>query len=86
MKEILRTGDPVQLSWVSALLAGENIEMVVLDTHMSFAEGSISAIPRRIMVANEDYEAALRLLVDVGEIEAVAEKADSLLGGQRDRG
>jgi tRNA1(Val) A37 N6-methylase TrmN6 len=82
MKEILRTGDPVQLSWVSALLAGENIEMVVLDTHMSFAEGSISAIPRRIMVADEDYEAALRLLVDVGEIEAVAEKADSLLGGQ----
>jgi len=82
MKEILRTGDPVQLSWVSALLAGENIEMVVLDTHMSFAEGSISAIPRRIMVADEDYEAALRLLVDVGEIEAIAEKADSLLGGQ----
>jgi tRNA1(Val) A37 N6-methylase TrmN6 len=82
MKEILRTGDPVQLSWVSALLAGENIEMVVLDTHMSFAEGSISAIPRRIMVADVDYEAAIRLLADVGEIEADADKADSLLGGQ----
>jgi tRNA1(Val) A37 N6-methylase TrmN6 len=82
MKEILRTGDPVQLSWVSAMLAGENIETVVLDTHMSFVEGSISAIPRRIMVADEDYEAARRLLADAGETEAVADKADSLLGGQ----
>lgn len=82
MKEILRTGDPVQLSWVSALLAGENIEAMVLDTHMSFAEGSISAIPRRIMVADEDYEAAMRLLADAGETEAVTDKADSLLGGQ----
>ncbi len=82
MKEILRTGDPVQLSWVSAMLAGENIETIVLDTHMSFAEGSASAIPRRIMVADEDYEAARRLLADAGETEAVADKADSLLGGQ----
>lgn len=82
MKEILRTGDPVRLSWVSAMLAAENIETVVLDTHMSIVEGSISAIPRRIMVADEDYEAALRLLADLGETEAVVDKADSLLGGQ----
>jgi tRNA1(Val) A37 N6-methylase TrmN6 len=82
MKEILRTGDPVQLSWVSAMLAGENIETVVLDTHMSFAEGSISAIPRRVMVADQDYDAARRLLADAGETGAVTNKADSLLGGQ----
>lgn len=72
----------MQLSWVAAMLAGENIETIVLDTHMSFVEGSISAIPRRIMVADEDYEAARRLLADAGETEAVADKADSLLGGQ----
>lgn len=82
MKEILRTGDPVKLSWISALMAGENIETVILDTHMSFAEGSISAIPRRIMVANQDYDAAIRLLADAGEIEADTDKADTLLGGQ----
>lgn len=82
MKEILRTGDPVQLSWVSAMLAGENIEIVVLDTHMSSVEGSISAIPRRIMVADEDYDAARRLLADAGETGPVADKANSLLGGQ----
>lgn len=79
MKEILRTGDPVRLSWLSALLAGEDIEAVILDTHMSFAEGSISAIPRRLMVADEDYEAAMRLLAEAGETEAEADAPDSLL-------
>lgn len=82
MKEILRTGDPVRLSWVSALLAGENIEAVILDTHMSFVEGSISAIPRRLMVADEDYEAAMRLLAEAGEAEAGGAAADGLLDGR----
>jgi tRNA1(Val) A37 N6-methylase TrmN6 len=82
MKEILRTGDPVRLSWLLALLAGENIEVVILDTHMSFAEGSISAIPRRLMVADEDYEAAKRLLAEAGETEAEADTPDSLLDGR----
>jgi len=83
MRELLRTGDPVRISWLAALLAGENIEAVVLDTHMNFAEGSISAIPRRLMVADEDYEAARRLLVEAGEWEGVQEDApDTLLGGR----
>jgi len=83
MKELLRTGDPVRISWLAALLAGENIEIVVLDTHMSFAEGSISAIPRRLMVADEDYDAARRLLAEAGEWEgAIGDAPDTLLGGQ----
>jgi len=83
MKELLRTGDAVRLSWLAALLAGENIEAVILDTHMSFAEGSISAIQRRLMVADEDYEAARRLLREAGELDegAGAAGADSVLGG-----
>jgi tRNA1(Val) A37 N6-methylase TrmN6 len=82
MKEILRTGDPVRLSWVSALLAGEDIEAVILDTHMSFAEGSISAIPRRLMVADEDFEAAMRLLAEAGETETELGRPDGLLDGR----
>lgn len=83
MKEILRTGDAVRLSWVTALLAGENIEVVVLDTHMSFAEGSIAAIQRRLMVADEDYRAACRILAEAGELgdDAGGGDADTLLGG-----
>ncbi len=72
----------MRLSWVAALLAGENIEAVILDTHMSFTEGSVTAIPRRIMVADEDYEAARRLLAEAGELDqAAADSADTLLGG-----
>lgn len=83
MKELLRTGDHVRISWLAALLAGENIEAVVLDTHMNFAEGSISAIPRRVMVADEDYEAARRLLAEAGEWDgADLDAPDTLLGGR----
>ncbi len=83
MRELLRTGDHVRISWLAALLAGENIEAVVLDTHMSFAEGSISAIPRRLMVADEDYEAARRLLAEAGEWDGAGGDAhDTLLDGR----
>ena len=67
MKELLRTNDPVKISWVTALLADSNIEALVLDGHTSIVEGSIGAIPRRIMVIDEDFVAARRLLDDAGE-------------------
>ena len=64
MKELFRTNDPVLLSWAEALLAGAGIETVLLDMHTSILEGSISAIPRRIMVDDTDYEPARRLLAE----------------------
>ena len=72
MRELLRTNDPVRLSWLMALLADARIEAVVLDNHMSVLEGSISAIPRRLMVAAEDFPSARRLLVEAGELSADA--------------
>lgn len=68
MKELLRTNNPVRISWLMALLADAEIEAVVWDTHMSVLEGSASAIPRRLMVANDDYLQALRILEDAGEM------------------
>lgn len=68
MKELLRTNNPVRISWLTALLADAEIEAVVWDTHMSVLEGSASAIPRRLMVANDDYSQALRILEDAGEM------------------
>ncbi len=62
MKEILRTNDAVLLSWTQAVLADFGIESVILDAHTSIIEGSIGAIPRRLMVADEDYTAAQRQL------------------------
>jgi hypothetical protein len=64
MKELLRTNDTVRLSWVQALLASAGIAAVVLDTYTSIIEGSIGAIPRRLMVGEEDYARARALLVE----------------------
>ncbi len=59
----MKTTDPVRLSWARALLGGEGIETYILDTHMSVLEGSAGAIPRRLMVADDDYLDA-RALID----------------------
>jgi Putative prokaryotic signal transducing protein len=67
MKELLRTNDPVRLSFVQALLRDSRIDSLVLDHHTSLVEGSIGAIPRRLMVAERDYQRALALLAAAGE-------------------
>ena len=58
MEELLRSNDPVWLSYVRHVLAEEGIEYLQLDDHMSALEGSVGAIPRRIMVLGEDLPRA----------------------------
>jgi hypothetical protein len=67
VRELLRCNDPVRLSWLSALLSDAGIESVVFDHHASIVEGSIGALQRRLMVLNEDWSAAKRVLDDAGE-------------------
>lgn len=67
MKELLRTNDLVKLTWLTALLADAGIETLVLDSHTSVLEGSALAIPRRLAVAEADYERAKRVLAEAGE-------------------
>ena len=67
MKELVRTNDPVLLSWLVALLRGEGIEAHIFDTHTSILEGSAGAIPRRLMVADEDEAAARQALEEAGQ-------------------
>lgn len=69
MKELLRTNNVVRLSWLQALLADAGIGSVVLDQHTSLVEGSIGAIPRRLMVAETDHTRALAV---IGDAEASA--------------
>lgn len=66
MKEIYRTNDPVTLSWLSALLADAGIDALLLDTHTSIVEGSIGAIQRRLMVADDDFTRACALMNEAG--------------------
>jgi hypothetical protein len=67
MKELMRTNDMVKLSWIQALLADAGIETLVLDMHTSIIEGSIGILPRRLMVSDDDYRQAVRVVGDAGE-------------------
>lgn len=62
MEELLRSNDPVWLSFVRHVLAEEGIEFLQLDEHMAALEGSVGAIPRRILVLAEDVPRARRAL------------------------
>ncbi len=66
MQELLRSNDPVLLSYVSALLEGADIDFMVADTNMSVMEGSIGALPRRVLVDSERLSQARTILTEAG--------------------
>jgi hypothetical protein len=66
MQEILRSNDPVLLSFVKATLVGEGIEHMVLDGQMSILEGSLGILAARVMVGDDDAPRARRVLSELG--------------------
>ena len=66
MRELVRTTDVVLVSAIEALLKGAHIGHMVVDQNMSVLEGSIGIFPRRILVADGEFDAASRLLTDAG--------------------
>lgn len=66
MREVLRSNDAVVISFAQAVLQEAGIGNFVADLHMSVAEGSIGAFPRRLQVASDDYAAARRALAEAG--------------------
>ena len=66
MRELVRTNNMVLVSAIGALLDGAKIPHMVFDQNMSVLEGSLGILPRRMLVADEDFDAARRLLIDAG--------------------
>lgn len=66
MRVILLTNDPVRLSFAEAALTAEGIAFHTLDAAASAADGSIGAIPRRLVVAEADIDRAKRVLTALG--------------------
>jgi hypothetical protein len=62
MKAVLQTNDPVLLNFAANLLAQEGVETVVFDEIASIMDGSMGFVPRRLMVLDEDFARAERLL------------------------
>ncbi len=66
MIELLRTNDPVLISFATSVLLDAGIEHSVADSHMSVIEGSLGILPSRLLVADDRYGDAQRLLADAG--------------------
>jgi hypothetical protein len=64
--ELLRSNDPVLISFATSLLADAEIEHSVADSHMSVIDGSINAVTNRILVADDRLDDARSLLTDAG--------------------
>ena len=64
MKEVLRSNDPTEIAFATALLNGEGIDCFPLDVHMSVLEGSIGVLPRRLLVREQDLFMACAILRD----------------------
>ena len=67
LKELLRSNNIVQISYLTSLLKSEGIVVHLLDANMSVIEGSGMAIPRRLMVNDADFITAKNLLEELGE-------------------
>ena len=66
MRELMRTNDLVQLSFLRELLADAGIAFEVFDTHMSITEGNANFIAPRVMVDADDFQRAQRMLREAG--------------------
>lgn len=64
MKAVLISNNPVELGWAEAVLAEAGIASEMFDRHVSITEGSIGAIPRRLMVAQADHARAVQVLAE----------------------
>jgi hypothetical protein len=62
MRVVLKTVDPVVLNYAANVLEQEGIEAVIFDTHASVMDGSMGFLPRRLMVLDEDFDRAQKLL------------------------
>lgn len=65
----MKTVNPATLNFAEAILKDSMIDYFILDANASIIEGSIGAIPRRLMVIDED-EAAARRALSLAGLEA----------------
>lgn len=66
MHELIRTNDVALISFALALLRDAGLEPLLFDQNASIVEGSIGALPQRIMIIDDDCAAARRLLAQAG--------------------
>jgi hypothetical protein len=66
--ELRRTNDVAWLSMAEAMLRGEGLDPIILDAASSVVDGSIGAVPRRLMIARPQAFMARSILTALDEI------------------
>ena len=62
MIEVMRTTNPVDISYIEALLKDAGIYVAIFDSNISIVEGSIGMFPKRVMISEDDSAAVRDLL------------------------
>lgn len=62
MRELRRTNDLVYLSFAEAALRAAGLNPLIADSSMSVLEGSIGAIPRRLLAPADEADRADEIL------------------------
>lgn len=73
MKELLRSNNPVLISRLCALLKGAGVEFFIADFNASILEGSVSALPQRLLVFEDDTNKAEKLIRGEGLGDCLAD-------------
>lgn len=66
MLELIRTNDPVLLSFAQSLMRDAGIHCLIADEGMSILEGSLGMLPRRFLVDADRADEARAILADAG--------------------
>jgi len=84
MRPVLKTNNPVLLSFAQTLLSEAEIQSVVFDENASIMDGSLGILPRRLMVADDDFVRGQMVLREGMERKAwpAATTKNAFLGGR----
>ncbi|MCL6706118.1 DUF2007 domain-containing protein [Pseudomonas sp. R2.Fl] len=66
MRELIRTNDPVVLSFAESLMRDAGIHCLIADQAMSVLEGSLGMLPRRFLVEDDREGQARQILIGAG--------------------
>lgn len=68
MRELLRTNDLLRIARITALLKDQNVQTFVFDAQLnSMFPGMGDLFRARLMVSDDDYRQARRILAELGE-------------------
>ena len=66
LKTILRSTNVIMLDFARAVLQERNLVVEIFDSHMSLLEGSVGALPRRLVVEEAAETRARAALIEAG--------------------